>query len=87
MFFEGFEDDRTFHTSKVLLFFFGLTVFCQGICYRLLNYLPMLISHSIVSACFCFRTSLSQYDDRSKFFDIFGFLFFVLYRKWCEAQL
>ena len=50
-------------------FFFGLKGFCQGICYRLGNYLPMLVSHSIVSASFCFNTSLIHYD-RCSFFGI-----------------
>ena len=51
----------------------------------LADYDLMLISHSIVLACFCFKNGLIRFY-RSSFFDIFDF-FLVLYRKRCEAQL
>ena len=45
------------------------------LCYRWVKYLPMLFAHSIVSACFTFKTSLIRYD-RFGFFDNFDFPIF-----------
>ena len=50
------------------------------LCYRLITFLSTLVSHSIVLARFCFKSSLV---DRSSFFEMFDFFrlrgFFVLY--------
>ena len=61
--------------------------YLQDFC-RWVNYLPMLVSHSIVSACFCFKMSFIHFDrSSSTFSNFFSVILLVLYRKWCEAQL
>ena len=48
--------------------------------YRLINYLPVLISHN---NSFCLKTSLIIID---LVFSTYPIFFLVLYCNWCEAQ-
>ena len=58
MFWGDEVDLYTFQKSEVLLIFFRLKGFLKRycrLCYRWVRYLPMLITQSIVLACFLFQ--------------------------------
>ena len=82
MSFEGEVHLLTLQKSEILFIYFRLKRFLKKyfrVCYRLVHYLPMLISHSNVLASFCFKTSLIHFDN-SIFFYLFSIFFscFVL---------
>ena len=75
MCFEGEVNLITFYNSYVDFFRLqGFMTRCLRLCYRLVHYLLALFSHSIVLACFCFKTNLIH-SDRSSFFLIFSNFF------------
>ena len=81
-FFDVEVDVLTFQMSEVLSIFFRLKGFlarCFRLYHRWVRYLPMLITHSIVLSCFCFKTSLILLNRSSfsTFLIFFSFLFCI----------